>query len=93
MDKKTKVKADSGYQGIEQLHANSLIPKKGSKQRPLSAADKEANTKLAKERVSIEHIIARIKVFRMLAERYRNRRQKHTIRVKLICAIYNYELK
>lgn len=93
MNKKIKVKADSGYQGIEQLHVNSLIPKKGSKKKLLSAADKEANTKLAKERVATEHIIARIKVFRIMAERYRNRRAKHTITVWLICGIYNYELK
>ena len=86
-----KVKGDSGYQGIEQLHANSQIPEKGSKHRPLTKKQKAANRKLSKKRVLVEHVIGRIKVFRMMAERYRNRRQKHAMRMKLICGIYNYE--
>lgn len=87
-----KAKLDSAYQGVEQLHANSELPKKASKLKPLTQKEKAANKKLAAERVMIEHVIGRIKVFRMLAERYRNRRQRHTLRVKLICAIYNFEL-
>jgi IS5 family transposase len=93
LNKKVKVKADSAYQGIEDLHARSHIPKKSSKKKPLCEDDKAANRKLAAERVLIEHIIGRIKVFRILAERYRNRRAKHTNRVKFICGIYNLELK
>lgn len=89
--KGVKVKGDSGYQGIEQLHANSHIPEKGSKLRPLTSKQKAANRKLSKKRVLVEHVIGRIKVFRMMAERYRNRRQKHAMRMKLICGIYNYE--
>lgn len=87
-----KKKLDGGYQGVEKLYANSELPKKGSKHRPLTEKDKATNRKLAKERVMVEHVIGRIKVFRMLSERYRNRRLKHTMRVKLICAIYNFEL-
>lgn len=87
-----KKKLDSGYQGAEQLHAHSELPKKGSKHRPLTQKDKAANRKLAKERVMVEHVIGRIKVFRIMSDRYRNRRQKHTLRTKLICAIYNFEL-
>jgi IS5 family transposase len=89
--KGVKVKGDSGYQGIEQLHANSQIPEKGSKHRALTKKQKAANRKLSKKRVLVEHVIGRIKVFRIMAERYRNRRQKHAMRMKLICGIYNYE--
>ena len=93
LNEKTKVKADSGYQGVQQVHSNSEIPKKSSKKKPLTDKDKASNRKLAKERVVVEHVIRRIKVFRMMAERYRNKRTKHTQRVKLISGIYNYELK
>ncbi len=93
LNKKVKLKADSGYQGMEGLHAECCLPKKGSKKKPLSQKDKAANKKLAAERVTVEHVIGRIKVFRMLAERYRNRRAKHDSRVKLICGIHNFELK
>lgn len=90
--KKTKATLDAGYQGIEKLHANSHLPKKGSKHKLLTEKDKAANRKLSKERVAVEHVIGKIKVFRIMTERYRNRRQKHTMRVKLICGIYNFEL-
>jgi IS5 family transposase len=93
LGEKTKLKADSGYQGVQQVHSNSEVPKKSSKHKPLTEKEKAANLKLAKERVVVEHVIGRIKVFRILAERYRNRRTKHTQRVKLICGIYNYQLK
>ena len=92
LNKKVKVKADCGYQGLEELHMRSYIPKKGSKKKPLSQKDKADNKKLAAERVMIEHVIGRLKVFRILAERYRNRRVNHSKRVKLICGIYNFEL-
>lgn len=38
-----------------------------------------------------EHINARLKVFRILAERYRNRRKRFGLRFNLIAAIYNLE--
>lgn len=91
--KGVKAKLDSGYQGVKQVHANSDLPKKATKHKPLTKKDKAANRKLARERVMVEHVIGRIKVFRILAERYRNRRQKHTLRVNLICGIYNLELQ
>ena len=93
LNKKTKLKADSGYQGAQQIHGNSELPKKSSKNKPLTDKEKAANRKPAGERVMIEHVIGKIKVFRILAERYRNRRAKHSQRVKLICGICNYQLK
>ena len=40
----------------------------------------------------IEHIFGRLKVFKILAERYRNRRKRFCLRFNLIAALYNYEL-
>jgi hypothetical protein len=93
LNEKTRAKLDSGYQGVQQVHRNSEIPTKSSKNKPLTDKDKAANRKLAKERVVVEHVIGSIKVFKILSERYRNRRTNHTQRVKLICGIYNYQLK
>jgi len=39
-----------------------------------------------------EHINRRFKIFRILAERYRNRRRRYGLRCNLIAALYNYEL-
>lgn len=83
---------DSGFQGLVGLHKNSRTPKKRSKGRPLSQQEKAANRELARERVVAEHIIRALKVFRILSERYRNRRRRFGLRFNLIAAIYNYEL-
>lgn len=90
--KGTWVLGDSGYQGIEELHENSLIPKKKSKHNPLSATQKRYNTMLSSERVPVENVIAWLKRFRILSERYRNRRRRFGLRFNLIAGLYNYEL-
>ena len=84
--------ADSGYQGLLTLHKNSWIPYKKSKNHPLSAEQKRFNRALSKERIVIENINARIKTFKILSERYRNRRKRHLLRMNLLCAILNQEL-
>jgi hypothetical protein len=85
--------ADSGYLGINRLHANSQIPNKKSKHHPLTEEQKAANRQLAKRRIFCEHVIGKLKVFRILSERYRNRRKRFKLRFNLIAAIYNLELQ
>ena len=43
--------------------------------------------------IAIEHVNRQIKVFKIMSERYRNRRRKHKLRMTLICAIRNSEIK
>jgi hypothetical protein len=88
----TKCSVDTGYQGIAKLHSNVEIPKKRSKKNPLTIQDKERNKAISSERVSIENIIREIKIFRIIAEKYRNRRKKFGLRFNLIAAIYNLNL-
>ena len=82
---------DSGYQGLQKLHANSCTPKKASKHQPLTPDDRIYNRALARQRIGVEHIIRRLKVFRLLSERYRNRRKRFGLRFNLIAALYNLE--
>ena len=84
--------ADSGYQGLLELHENSRTPFKKPKGGQLTAEQKQFNRELARERVVIEHIIRHLKIFRILAERYRNRRRRFMLRVNLIAGLYNYAL-
>lgn len=93
LNEKKYIKVDSGYQGIEKIHSNSELPCKSSKLQPLTKKEKKKNLKLSKTRVTVEHVIGKIKVFRIIAERYRNRRKHHDLRMKLICGIYNFELQ
>ena len=83
---------DSGYQGIRQYHANSYIPRKKPKEGALTQLERDYNLALSHERIGIEHVNARLKVFKILAERYRNRRRRYGLRCNLIASIYNYEL-
>jgi hypothetical protein len=84
--------ADTGYLGLTKLHASSQIPAKKSKLHPLTAEQKSANRDLARRRIFCEHVIGRLKVFRILSDRYRNRRKRFNLRFNLIAAIYNLEL-
>ena len=84
--------ADAGYQGLTDLHANSQTPKKKSKHHPLTPEQKATNRKLARQRIYVEHVIGKVKVFRILSERYRNRRKRFGLRFNLIAALYNFEL-
>jgi transposase len=90
--KGTCVLADSGYQGIETLHGNALTPKKKSKYHTLTEYEKRYNRKLSGERVCVENVLGWLKRFRILAERYRNRRRRFGLRFNLIAGLYNYEL-
>jgi len=88
-----KVAVDTGYQGLQKLHARTVIPKKKSKKHPLSKEDKNSNTNLAKERVTVENVIGMLKRFKIISDRYRNRRKRFGLRFNLIAGLYNYELK
>lgn len=88
-----RVLADAGYQGLAELHANCQTPFKKSKYHSLTQKEKQRNRALARKRILIEHIFRKLKVFRILSERYRNRRRRFALRFNLISAIYNFELK
>jgi hypothetical protein len=88
----TLAETDTGYVGIKKIHANSLLPKKKSKKKPLTAEDKASNREISRERVGNEHAIGFIKRFRILSERYRNRRKRFALRFNLIAGICNFDL-
>jgi len=83
---------DSGYQGIQKMIENVLLPKKKSKHNPLTKQDKIYNTLLAKARILVENIIGKLKRFRIIADKYRNRRKRFQLRFNLIAAIHNKEI-
>jgi len=85
--------ADSGFQGILEFHQNSLIPIKGSKNKPLTAETKAYNHSLSKRRIVIENINRRIKRFDIFSDRYRNKRKRHGLRMTIMCAIHNMDLQ
>ena len=87
-----RILADAGYQGLADLHENCQTPFKKSKYHPLTKKEQQRNRALARKRILIEHIFRKLKVFRILSERYRNRRTRFALRFNLIAAMYNFEL-
>ena len=87
----TQLDTDTGYQGIAKIHANSVLPKKRSKKKPLTKEDKAFNRSISSERVTNEHVIGFIKRFKIISDRYRNRRKRFGLRFNLICGICNFD--
>ena len=92
LNAKTELIADSGFQGVKKIHTNSRTPFKGSKKNPLTGEQKAFNRKLASERIVVEHVIRRLKVFRVLKEVYRHRRRRFGLRAHLLAGLYNADL-
>lgn len=88
----TEVLTDTGYQGLNKIHVNSRLPKKKTKKHPLTSWDKTENKKLSSQRVVNENVIGMLKRFKIIADKYRNRRKRFGLRFNLVAGIYNYEL-
>ena len=87
---------DSGYRGVQKVHANSLYPLKhkcdiDKLSEEEKRKQKRINKDISSRRMKIEHIIGQIKRFGIMDEKYRNRRKRFGLRVNLICGIINYE--
>jgi len=83
---------DSGYTGIKKLQKNSRLPKKSSKKKPLTTEEKKQNRAISSERVVNENVIGSLKRFKIVSDRYRNRRKRFGLRFNLIAGIHNFEL-
>ena len=87
---------DSGYRGLHKIHPNALLPirhkadidKLSEEQK---ATRKATNKNISSIRMKIEHVIGRVKRFKIVAEKYRNRLKRLLLRFNLICGILNYE--
>jgi hypothetical protein len=83
---------DSGYTGIKNLQSNVVLPKKRTKKHVLTKDEKLTNRQIASERVLNENVIGRLKRFKILSCKYRNRRKRFGLRFNLIAGIYNREV-
>lgn len=84
--------ADRGYRGMQKIHQNVELPHRKTKRRPLTKEQKKENSELASKRVVVENVIGLLKRFKIIADRYRNRRKRFGLRFNLIAGIHNFEL-
>jgi hypothetical protein len=93
LGKHLRLRADLGYWGLQSETEKVILPLKNSKLHRLTKAQKKLNRELAGKRVKVENVIRRLKIFRILSERYRHRRKRFGLRFNLIVGLHNYELK
>lgn len=77
---------------MQKIHKNVELPHRKTKKNPLTTQKKRENKKLASQRIVVENVIGLLKRFKIIADRYRNRRKRFGMRFNLIAAIYNYQL-
>ena len=80
---------DLGYYGLKGIGFKTLMPIKKAKGQVLTKEEKAFNRMISRYRVTIEHINSQLKTFRILSERYRNRRKRFGLRMNLISSIVN----
>ena len=80
---------DSGYTGIKNIQSNARLPQKRRKGKRLTKEERKENRAIASERALNENIIGCLKRFKILSDKYRNRRKRFGLRLNLIAGIYN----
>jgi hypothetical protein len=80
---------DSGYQGLDKMHQATELPYKATKTKALDREEKEYNHALSRYRVIVENVIGDIKTFKILSDRYRNKRKRYGIKFNIIAGIVN----
>jgi hypothetical protein len=75
---------DTGYQGTA-----LQTPTKKKPGRALTGRQKRGNRRLGRKRIAAEHGIGKMKLWRIAAERFRNRRRRHTLILKNVAGLHN----
>lgn len=85
---------DTGFQGLDKLYENVVMPKKGTKRCPMSQSDKADNRIISSFRVVVEHALAGIKRFRILTDVLRNKIGLFDDMLMEVCSgLWNYHLR
>ena len=103
LPKEVGVGVDLGYKGIQGdfPQFNAEVPfkrrspgrgKRGFKAKELTSEQKTFNQKLSKERVVVEHTISRLKKFRVMAHKFRNRLKHYDTMTDIVCGLVNLRI-
>lgn len=89
----SKLWKDTGFQGYEPDDVITYQPKKKPKGGELTAAEKEENRAISKERIGVEHSIGGVKVFHIVRDVYRNHKQGFAdLIMETACGLHNLRL-
>lgn len=91
--KQVTIWTDTGFQGIQHKHPNSMMPKKQTKYYKLTKKDKEENKIITSLRMYGEHAVRGFKRYKAAADIYRNRIPNLDDRINLVTGgLWNYHL-
>jgi len=82
--------ADLAYLGLKEIGCRLFTPFKKPKGGVLEPIQKQINHEISRRRIVVEHVIGRLKRFKIVSERYRNRRKRYGLRMNLIAGILNW---
>lgn len=88
-----QVNLDRGYEGAEDRYPNNKIykAKRAQRNHPLTLFEKLYNHLINKTRILVEHVIGRVKKFRIVAELFRNRRATHGDFFVAVAGLINFK--
>ena len=86
---------DLGYLGVEKDFPDqiSILPYKKKKGKELTDSQKEWNKLQSKIRIKVEHVISRIKKFRINCDTFRNRLCRYDLISEIICGLVNFKIR
>jgi hypothetical protein len=85
---------DTGFQSMQRIHPNTIMPHKATKNHPLTREQKQENRVIAGIRVLSEHAIAGMKRLKAASDIYRNRLPNLDDAFMLLAAgIWNFHLQ
>jgi hypothetical protein len=92
--KQNMVMMDLGFIGLYSEKAQLIMPCKHKKNQELPPEQEEYNRWVSKIRVKVEHIIAKVKIFRKVKEKFRGRLFAREDKVMAVaCGLHNLKLK
>lgn len=84
---------DLGFQGYAPDGVIVQMPRKKPRARELTEKQKQENKQMAAVRVKVEHIIGRVKIYRMVKDRIRMYKQGiKDLVMEIACALNNFKL-
>ena len=84
---------DTGFQGIQKQHENTLIPKKKPRGNFLTDTEKAWNKLISSTRMKVEHAIGGIKRFNAISHIFRNKKGLDDQFVNVCSGLWNLELE
>ena len=91
--KEVSLIVDTGFQGIQKIHENTLIPKKKPKGGFLTEAEKAWNKLISSTRIVVEHSIGGVKRFGAISHIFRNKNGIDDRFVSVCAGLWNLELQ